>query len=96
MRASICGGRRIRRSSADYTTSVFLLDGAGQLVTQYDGYPFENARPTTSWQPGEVVYDPHPLDLSALAPGQYTVAVQVYTWQDQVKQPTSDGRAVAW
>ncbi len=76
---------------ADYTTSVFLLDAAGQLVTQYDVYPFENARPTTSWQPGEVVYDPHPLDLSAIPPGQYTVAVQIYTWYDQVKQPTASG-----
>jgi hypothetical protein len=36
-----------------------------------------------------VVYDPHPLDLSALPPGNYSVNVQVYTWQDQVKQSTS-------
>ncbi len=75
----------------DYTTSVFLLNDAGQLVVQNDGYPFNNQRPTSGWQPGEVVYDPHPLDLSGLAPGQYTVAVQVYTWQDQVKQPTENG-----
>jgi len=76
----------------DYTTSVFLLNDAGQLVTQNDGYPFLNARPTTSWQPGEVVYDPHPLDLSTLAPGHYSVAAQIYTWQDQVKQPTAGGQ----
>lgn len=75
----------------DYTTSVFVLDAGGQLVAQHDAFPFEDRRPTTSWQPGEVVYDPHPLDLSALAPGQYTVAVQIYTWQDQVKQPTESG-----
>ncbi|MFN8563880.1 MAG: glycosyltransferase family 39 protein [Anaerolineae bacterium] len=75
----------------DYTTSVFVLNDAGQLVAQYDAYPFENRRPTTGWQPGEVVYDPHPLDLSAVAPGQYTVAVQIYTWQDQVNQPTASG-----
>ncbi|MCC6804662.1 MAG: glycosyltransferase family 39 protein [Anaerolineae bacterium] len=75
----------------DYTTSVFVLDTSGRLVAQHDAFPFENRRPTTGWQPGEVIYDPHPLDLSALAPGQYTVAVQIYTWQDQVKQPTSGG-----
>jgi hypothetical protein len=76
---------------ADFTTSVFLLDESGQLVAQHDNFPFLGARPTTSWQPGEVVYDPHPLDLSALPPGNYSVNVQVYTWQDQVKQPTSSG-----
>jgi hypothetical protein len=38
-----------------------------------------------------VVYDPHPLDLSAVPPGTYTVAVQIYTWQDQAKQPTLNG-----
>ncbi len=45
----------------------------------------------TSWQPGEVVYDPHPLDLSAVPPGHYSVDVQAYTWQDQVKQRTTSG-----
>jgi uncharacterized membrane protein len=77
----------------DYTVSAFLLDAGGQLVAQYDGYPFAAtaARPTTTMQPGEVVYDPHPLDLSALAPGQYTVAVQLYTWQDGAKYPPVGG-----
>ena len=75
----------------DYTTSVFLLNGGGQLVAQNDGFPFNGERPTTSWSGGEVVYDPHPLDLSALPSGDYSVNVQVYTWQDQVKQPTLSG-----
>ncbi len=77
--------------AADYTTSVFLLDASGQLVAQHDGFPFEGQRPTSGWAAGEVVYDPHPLDLSSLPPGSYTVAVQIYTWQDQAKQPTSSG-----
>ncbi|MEP7293502.1 MAG: glycosyltransferase family 39 protein, partial [Chloroflexota bacterium] len=77
--------------STDYTFSIFLLNEAGQLVAQHDAFPFDGQRPTTSWQPGEVVYDPHPLDLSTLPPGTYTVAVQVYTWQDQAKQPTENG-----
>ncbi len=75
----------------DYTTSVFLFDGGGQLVAQNDGFPFNGERPTTTWSGGEVVYDPHPLDLSALPSGDYSVNVQVYTWQDQVKQPTLSG-----
>jgi uncharacterized membrane protein len=75
----------------DYTTSVFLLDAAGALVAQHDSFPFDGARPTTSWQAGEVIYDPHMLDVSGLPPGTYTAAVQIYTWQDQAKQPTSAG-----
>ncbi len=75
----------------DYTVSVFLLNDAGQLVAQNDGFPFLNTRPTSSWQAGEVVYDPHPLDLSALAPGHYSVAVQIYTYYDGVKYPTNEG-----
>ncbi|MBI1257308.1 MAG: hypothetical protein GC204_07545 [Chloroflexi bacterium] len=77
--------------AVDYSVSAFVLNDAGQLVAQSDGFPFLNARPTSSWQPGEVVYDPHPLDLSSLAPGHYTVAVQLYTYYDGVKYPTTEG-----
>jgi uncharacterized membrane protein len=78
--------------AVDYSVSAFVLNDTGQLVAQNDGFPFQNARPTSSWQPGEVVYDPHPLDLSALAPGHYSVAVQLYTYYDGMKYPTSDGQ----
>lgn len=75
----------------DYTTSVFLLDASGVLVAQHDAFPFENNRPTTTWAANEVIYDPHPLDLSALPAGEYSVNVQVYTYFDGQKQPTIDG-----
>lgn len=75
----------------DYTTSVFLLDAGGVLVAQHDSFPFEGARPTTTWAAGETVYDPHPLDLSGLLPGTYSVNVQVYTYFDGQKQPTLAG-----
>lgn len=75
----------------DYTTSVFLFDMTGTLVAQHDSFPFENARPTTTWSAGEVIYDPHPLDWSDLPPGVYNVNVQVYTYFDRQKQPTLNG-----
>lgn len=69
----------------DYTVSAFLLNEAGQLVAQLDSYPFNGERPTSSWQAGENVYDPHvlvaaegfpaPADLPA---GRYQVGVKVY------------------
>lgn len=80
----------------DYTTSVILLDANGQLAAQHDAFPFENRRPTSGWGAGEVVYDPHPLSVvggGALAPGRYTVAVQIYTYWDGVKFPTVGGEA---
>jgi hypothetical protein len=71
---------------ADYTVSAFLLDADGLLVTQQDGYP---PRLTTAWNVGEAVYDPR--DLDPLPTGDYTLAVKVYTWQDGVVVPTTDG-----
>lgn len=72
-----------QRPAADYTTSAILLNEAGQLVAQLDSQPFLDARPTGSWQPGEVVYDPKPLQLvglDALPPGEYRAAAQIYLW----------------
>jgi len=69
----------------DYTVSAFLLNESGQLVAQLDSYPFNGERPTSSWQAGENIYDPHilaaaqgfpiPSDLPA---GRYQLGVKVY------------------
>lgn len=79
----------------DYSVSVFLLDTNGQLVAQKDDFPFLNQRPTSGWQAGEVVYDPHTLELAApltpLPSGKYTVAVQIYTYVDGQRYPTTKG-----
>ncbi len=79
----------------DYSVSVFLLDENGQLVAQKDDFPFLNQRPTTGWQPDEVVFDPHTLELAsglaALPSGSYTVAVKLYTYYDGQQYPTING-----
>lgn len=79
----------------DYSVSAFVLDEGGQLVAQHDSFPFENARPTSSWQPGEIVYDPHLLDVAALPPGRYRLGVKVYTYYDGTIYPTEDGEEYA-
>lgn len=79
----------------DYSVSAFVLDADGVLVTQYDAFPFENQRPTTTWLPDEVVYDPHPLDISTLPAGRYTLGVKVYTYLDNAVYETSDGQPYA-
>ncbi len=63
----------------DYTISLQLLDPGGALIAQHDAMPVENTRPTSSWRPGEVIYDPIHLDLPPrLAPGAYVLSVVVY------------------
>jgi hypothetical protein len=66
----------------DYTVSAVVLDSNGELVAQLDSFPQNGVRPTTTWQSAEIVYDQHWLHfvdgLTALPPGDYTVAVAVY------------------
>jgi len=77
--------------AVDYSFSAFLLDEAGVSVAQYDSAPFEGRHPTTTWTPGEVVYDPRPLHPVDFPPGRYQVGVQIYTWYDGARLPTADG-----
>mgnify|MGYP006883662144 CR=1 FL=1 len=61
---------------------VFLLDAAGALRAQHDGFPAGGDRPTSAWTPGEIVFDAHSIRLPAdLPPGEYTVIVGLYDWQ---------------
>lgn len=73
----------------DYSVSAFLLDGNGTLAAQHDSFPFENGRPTSGWRSGEIIFDPHPLP--PVAPGQYRVGVQIYTYFDGARFGLIDG-----
>jgi uncharacterized membrane protein len=72
---------------ADYTTSVMLLDASGIPVAQKDSPPYFGERPTSSWQTGEVIFDPKTLELvdgaEVLPSGEYTVIVKVYLWSPE-------------
>ena len=64
--------------------SAFVLNADGVLVAQLDSPPFAGRHPVPDWQPGELVYDPRLLEIvggaDSLPPGDYTAAVQVYTF----------------
>ncbi len=75
---------------ADYSVSVFLLDSSGVLRTQHDSYPANGHAPTSGWQAGDFVFDTHALKTSDLPPGEYTVAVKLYTWWDGAILHTGD------
>jgi hypothetical protein len=58
---------------------VHLLDGQGQVVSQRDSEPVAGTRPTTSWQPDEVIIDKYGLRLpTGLPPGEYRIVVGLY------------------
>ena len=46
----------------------------------FDSPPLNNDYPTSLWAAGEVIFDPHPLDLSTLTPGEYQVIVGLYNF----------------
>ncbi len=58
---------------------VQLLNAEGQLVAQVDAEPVGGFRPTTSWQPGELLHDRYGVPLPAtLPPGTYTLITGLY------------------
>ncbi len=83
----------------DYRLSAKLLDAAGLVVAQHDSQPQINQRPTSGWQPGELIYSPHELQLVAPLPaGDYRLIVQVYTQEEGgfVNLPTDQGQEYAF
>ena len=85
-------------SAADYTVFVHLHGPDGQLMAQCDSAPQEGARPTTTWQPGEVIPDTCEVVLPSDAPaGEYRVFVGMYSWPDLERLPARgpDGAELA-
>jgi uncharacterized membrane protein len=64
-----------------------------QVVAQLDAQPLGEARPATSWQPGEVLTSTYVLDLSA-APLEtpLTYYFGYYDWRDGSRLPVNGGR----
>jgi hypothetical protein len=66
-----------------HVTAQLLVDG--EKVAQHDGIPGAGVRPTTSWQPGEVVADPHPILIpTALPAGRYEILIAMYRGDERV------------
>jgi hypothetical protein len=65
--------------SKSYTVFTHLLGPDGRLWGQHDGIPASTQRPTTSWLPGEVISDSHPLTVDQAAPlGSYRIEIGLY------------------
>ncbi|GAB4422537.1 MAG: hypothetical protein Kow0031_00380 [Anaerolineae bacterium] len=63
---------------ADFTVFIQAWDEAGQYAAGFDGPPVGGDYPTSWWAPGEIIEDTHPLDLSQLPPGRYTLLAGLY------------------
>jgi hypothetical protein len=63
----------------DYNIFVHLVDADGQPVVQNDSAPVGGTRPTSTWQPGELIVDRYGLLLSRdIPPGDYELRVGMY------------------
>lgn len=51
--------------SEDYNLFVHLFDDEGNLVSQADAPPTQDAYPTHWWEPGEIIADRHPLPAAS-------------------------------
>ncbi len=80
-------------------SSSHLLDPAGQIAVQHDGWPLAGRYPTSAWDAGEIVADTHTLDTSSITPGAADaaqVAVGLYDLATLRRLPvTVAGRRVA-
>jgi hypothetical protein len=63
--------------NADYTVFIQLWR-EGQQVAGFDTPPLAGDYPTHLWTAGEVIIDPHSLDLSTLPPGNYKILAGLY------------------
>jgi hypothetical protein len=63
----------------NYSVFAHLIGTDGALVAQHDSWPAVGSRPTSIWQPGELISDYHWLDLPPGSPsGVYEARVGLY------------------
>jgi hypothetical protein len=64
---------------ADYTVFIQLWPSdPRQKFIGFDAPPLNGDYPTSLWATGELILDPHELDLSAVPPGQYQILTGWY------------------
>ena len=71
----------------NYQTFAHLLQD-GTLYAQHDGAPECNITPTTHWEPGQIIADPHIIPIPAATPlGSYTLVTGMYNLITQERLP---------
>ena len=76
----------------DLRLFVQALDGEGMPRAARDLPPVNGAFPTSAWQPGDLVRDPHLLALPAdMPPGEYWLVVGAYEAESGARLAAPDG-----
>ncbi len=82
----------LRPLSARYKVFTHLMDARDHLVAQRDDEPVAGARPTTTWQVGELIADNYGLSIAAGAPsGPHRLIVGLYSFDDGQRLPVTTG-----
>ncbi|MBN1993917.1 MAG: hypothetical protein JW953_14550 [Anaerolineae bacterium] len=76
------------RPAADYTVFIQLWRN-GEFSAGFDSPPLNNNYPTGLWDAGEIIIDPHLLDLSALPSGEYRVLAGLYDFSTGERLPAA-------
>ncbi len=81
----------------NYTIFLQVLDANDRLVGQVDAWPLQGTLPTSQWQPGETITDPHTIQLDGdLPPGEYRLLIGWYLLADLRRLPVlnEDGQSI--
>ena len=80
--------------AVDYTVFVHLLGQYDRVLAQRDAAPGLGGRPTSQWEPGEVVADPYLLALpeAAYAPEEAVWEVGLYDARTGRRLAAADGK----
>ena len=80
--------RSAQPAGRSYDVFIHLLDEAGEIVAQVDEKPLAGLAPTTRWQPGDLLRDPHRLPWPAdLPPGTYRLAAGLFDRETMARLP---------
>lgn len=74
--------------TTDYTVFVHIVDAQGRMIGQHDQMPNRGQRPTSGWQPGELIVDPYRISLAlGEAAGPIQLWVGLYDAQSGARLP---------
>lgn len=81
----------LTRPEKDYTAFIHVIGPDGRIWAQHDVLLQNGDRPTSAWEPREIVRQDHVLRIAADAPpGEYVVVGGVYYWETQQRLPVWD------
>lgn len=74
----------------DYSAFVHLMEGE-RLISQRDHPPgSDRSHPPSTWQPGELVIDAHPIPVPLNLSGKVEIRVGIYNWLTGERLPVID------